>query len=78
MLDVAGAQVAVDGEVGEAGGGHVARAGLVMRKAVLIDVTPTVDLTALEARPLLRRAATLRAVQQGSTAAWHTSWQTRR
>ena len=62
MLDVAGAQVAVDGEVGEAGGGHVARAGLVVREAVLIDVTPTVDLAALEARPQLRRAATLRAV----------------
>ena len=51
MLDVAGAQVAVDGEVGEAGGGHVARAGLMVREAVLIDVTPTVDLAALEARP---------------------------
>ena len=62
VLDVAGAEVAVDGEVGEAGGGHVARAGLVVREAVLVDVTAAVDLAALEAGPLLGRAAALRAV----------------
>ena len=44
VLDVAGAPVAVDGEVGEAGGGHVSRAGLVVREAVLVHVTAAVDL----------------------------------
>ena len=47
VLDVAGAPVAVDGEVGEAGGGHVSRAGLVVREAVLVDVTTAVDLQGL-------------------------------
>ena len=47
VLDVAGAPVAVDGEVGEAGGAHVPRAGLVVREAVLVHVTAAVDLQAL-------------------------------
>ena len=47
VLDVAGAPVAVDGEVGEAGGGHVSRAGLVVREAVLVHVTAAVDLQGL-------------------------------
>ena len=47
VLDVAGAPVAVDGEVGEAGGGHVSRAGLVVREAVLVHVTAAVYLQGL-------------------------------
>ena len=61
VLDVAGAPVAVDGEVGEAHGGDVRWLLPVVGEAVLVHVPAAVDGRALKAHPLLVRDAPARA-----------------